>query len=181
MNTLNDQLAKIADDLKTDEEKIQVEQELASIERGIQLIKNTAWSQGSTLIDTDDGRVRAVLDWELCTLGDPLADVGYLGVYWTDPGDERDRTNDPTGLDGFPTYSEMVERYARRTGRDVSEIDYYVAFGSFRLAVISEGVYARYVHGSMGDQEIDPEMLAGFKAGTEQLAESALAAMRRST
>ncbi|MDX2380022.1 MAG: phosphotransferase family protein [Acidimicrobiia bacterium] len=136
---------------------------------------------GNCLIDPDDGRVRAVLDWELCTLGDPLADVGYLGVYWTDPGDERDRTNDPTGLDGFPTYSEMVERYARRTGRDVSEIDYYVAFGSFRLAVISEGVYARYVHGAMGDQEIDPEMLAGFKAGTEQLAESALAAMRRST
>ena len=56
MNTLNDQLAKIADDLKTDEEKIQVEQELASIERGIQLIKNTAWSQGSALIDTDAGR-----------------------------------------------------------------------------------------------------------------------------
>jgi len=55
-SSLNDRLAKIADDLKTDEEKIQVEQELASIERGIQLIKNTAWSQGSTLIDTDAGR-----------------------------------------------------------------------------------------------------------------------------
>ena len=75
----------------------------------------------------------------------------------------------------------MVDRYARRTGRDVSDIDYYVAFGSFRLAVISEGVYARYLHGAMGDQDIDPALLIGFKAGTEQLAESALAAMRRMT
>ena len=136
---------------------------------------------GNCLIDPVDGRIQAVLDWELCTLGDPLADVGYLGVYWTDPGQERDRINDPTGLEGFPTYAEMVDRYARRTGRDVSDIDYYVAFGSFRLAVISEGVYARYLHGAMGDQDIDPALLIGFKAGTEQLAESALAAMRRMT
>jgi aminoglycoside phosphotransferase (APT) family kinase protein len=136
---------------------------------------------GNCLIDPVDGRVQAVLDWELCTLGDPLADVGYLGVYWTDPGGERDRTNDPSGLEGFPTYAEMVDRYARRTGRDLSDIDYYVAFGSFRLAVISEGVYARYLHGAMGDQNIDPALLIGFKAGTEQLAESALAAMRRMT
>jgi aminoglycoside phosphotransferase (APT) family kinase protein len=136
---------------------------------------------GNCLIDPFDGRVQAVLDWELCTLGDPLADVGYLGVYWTDPGGERDRTNDPSGLEGFPTYAEMVDRYARRTGRDLSDIDYYVAFGSFRLAVISEGVYARYLHGAMGDQNIDPALLIGFKAGTEQLAESALAAMRRMT
>ncbi len=136
---------------------------------------------GNCLIDPVDGQIQAVLDWELCTLGDPLADVGYLGVYWTDPGQERDRINDPTGLEGFPTYAEMVDRYARRTGRDVSDIDYYVAFGSFRLAVISEGVYARYIHGAMGDQDIDPALLIGFKAGTEQLAESALAAMRRMT
>jgi aminoglycoside phosphotransferase (APT) family kinase protein len=136
---------------------------------------------GNCLIDPVTGRVRALLDWELCTLGDPLADVGYLGVYWTDPGDERYRTNDPTGIEGFPTYAQMVDRYAKRTGRDVSDIDYYVAFGSFRLAVISEGVFARYLHGAMGDQDIDPEMLAGFKAGTEQLAESALTALRRST
>jgi aminoglycoside phosphotransferase (APT) family kinase protein len=136
---------------------------------------------GNCLIDPVDGRVQAVLDWELCTLGDPLADVGYLGVYWTDPGGERDRTNDPSGLEGFPTYAEMVDRYARRTGRDLSDIDYYVAFGSFRLAVISEGVYARYLHGAMGDQNIDPALLIGFKTGTEQLAESALAAMRRMT
>jgi aminoglycoside phosphotransferase (APT) family kinase protein len=134
---------------------------------------------GNCLTDPETGAVAAVLDWELCTLGDPLADVGYVGVYWTDPGQPNGRANDPSGLDGFPTYAEMLERYAARTGRDLSDIGYYVAFGSFRLAVISEGVYARYVNGAMGDHDLDPSVIAGFKLGTETLAESALQAMRR--
>jgi aminoglycoside phosphotransferase (APT) family kinase protein len=133
---------------------------------------------GNCLTDVEHGRIAAVLDWELCTLGDPLADVGYLGVYWTDPGAPARRHNDPSGADGFPTYADLLERYARRTGRDVSGIDYYVAFSSWRLAVISEGVYARYLHGAMGEQ-VDASVLATFKTGTEQLAESALAAVRR--
>lgn len=133
---------------------------------------------GNCLTDVGQGRVAAVLDWELCTLGDPLADVGYLGVYWTDPGETARRHNDPSGAPGFPTYAELLDRYATRTGRDVSGIDYYVAFSSWRLAVISEGVYARYLHGAMGDQ-VDSEVLDTFKTGTEQLAESALSAARR--
>jgi aminoglycoside phosphotransferase (APT) family kinase protein len=133
---------------------------------------------GNCLTDVTAGRIAAVLDWELCTLGDPLADVGYLGVYWTDPGDESRRHNDPSGAEGFPTYRELLDRYATRTGRDLSGIDYYVAFSSWRLAVISEGVYARYLHGAMGDG-VDDEVLDTFKTGTEQLAESALDAVRR--
>jgi aminoglycoside phosphotransferase (APT) family kinase protein len=134
---------------------------------------------GNVLTDTARGRVAAVLDWELCTLGDPLADVGYIGVYWADPGTAQPRPNDPTGIEGFPTYGELLERYAARTGRDLSEIDYYIAFGSWRLAVISEGVYARYLHGAMGDQAISDEQLNAFKVGTETLAASALDAMQR--
>jgi aminoglycoside phosphotransferase (APT) family kinase protein len=134
---------------------------------------------GNVLTDVAAGRINAVLDWELCTLGDPLADVGYVGVYWADPGTLQSRPNDPTGIEGFPSYADLLERYAARTGRDLSEIDYYLAFGSFRLAVISEGVYARYLHGSMGDQGISAEQLNAFKVGTETLAESALDAMRR--
>jgi aminoglycoside phosphotransferase (APT) family kinase protein len=134
---------------------------------------------GNVLTDTDQGRVAAVLDWELCTLGDPLADVGYIGVYWADPGTQQLRPNDPTGIEGFPSYAELLERYAARTGRDLSEIDYYIAFGSWRLAVISEGVYARYLHGAMGDQGITDEQLNAFKVGTEVLAQSALDAMGR--
>jgi aminoglycoside phosphotransferase (APT) family kinase protein len=134
---------------------------------------------GNVLTDTEHGRIAAVLDWELCTLGDPLADVGYLGVYWADEGTAQARPNDPTGIEGFPTYAELLERYAALTGRDLSGIDYYIAFGSWRLAVISEGVYARYLHGAMGDQGISADQLDAFKVGTETLAESALNALGR--
>ena len=130
---------------------------------------------GNCLTDVDQGRIAAVLDWELCTLGDPLADLGYVGIYWTDPGHTSTRGIDPTGIPGFPAFDDLVERYARRTGRDVSQIGYYKAFASFRLAVISEGVYARYLHGAMGDQQIDLEPM---KLGTEMLAEAALSAMK---
>ncbi len=136
---------------------------------------------GNCLTDLTTGRIAAVLDWELCTLGDPLADVGYLGVYWADPGDEQARPNDPTGIDGFPTYAELVDRYAARTGRDVSRIDYYRAFGAWRLAVISEGVYSRFLHGAMGSQRLDDATLEAFRSGTERLAHEALDSMRRLT
>ena len=74
-------------------------------------------------------------------------------------------------------YPDLLQRYALRTGRDLSGIGYYVAFSCWRLAVISEGVYARYLHGAMGSQEgVEFET---FKVGTEGLAERALEAMRR--
>jgi aminoglycoside phosphotransferase (APT) family kinase protein len=132
---------------------------------------------GNCLVDVRAGRVAAVLDWELCTLGDPLADVGYLGVYWV-KDDGEGRHNDPSSAPGFPTYRDIVDRYAARTGRDVSNIDYYVAFSHWRLAVISEGVYARYVHGAMGDQA-DEVALEMFKAATEDLATRARDALDR--
>lgn len=130
---------------------------------------------GNVLTDVSVGRVAAVLDWELCTLGDPLADLGYLGVYWSD-GHSMLRDNDPTPAGGFLSYGEVVDRYARRTGRDVSGVDYYVAFSCWRLAVISQGVYARYLHGAMGDQQID---LAPMKTNVEALAQRALDAAKR--
>ena len=128
---------------------------------------------GNCLTDTGTGRITAVLDWELCTLGDPLADLGYLGVYWAGGDLARARHNDPTGLEGFPTYDEIVGRYADRSGLDVGGIDYYVAFSCFRLAAISEGVYARYIHGAMGDGA-SPELLDTFRTAVEELADRAL-------
>lgn len=130
---------------------------------------------GNCLTNIETGKIAAVLDWELCTLGDPLADLGYIGIYWTDPGMPLLRTNDPSGLPGFCTFDHLVERYATRTGRDVSNISYYKAFASFRLAVIAEGVYARYLHGAMGDQEIDLEPM---KLSVDNLAESALRSLK---
>jgi aminoglycoside phosphotransferase (APT) family kinase protein len=130
---------------------------------------------GNCLTNVETGKIAAVLDWELCTLGDPLADLGYIGIYWTDPGMPLMRANDPSGLPGFCTFDHLVDRYANRTGRDVSNISYYKAFASFRLAVIAEGVYARYLHGAMGDQEIDLEPM---KLSVDNLAESALRALK---
>ena len=89
------------------------------VQRGA-VIAHGDYRFGNCLTDPDVGRIAAVLDWELCTLGDPLADVGYLGVYWTDPGSSTGRHNDPSGAEGFPTYAELLERYAARTGRDLS-------------------------------------------------------------
>lgn len=132
---------------------------------------------GNCLVDVDAQRVAAVLDWELCTLGDPLADLGYLGVYWADTNGVS-RPNDPTGAGGYPSHDDLVERYAARTGRDVSRIDYYVAFSAFRLAVISEGVYARYVNGAMGD-DIESSMLEHFRTAVEDLSVSALDRLRK--
>ena len=131
---------------------------------------------GNCLTDLGSGRIAAVLDWELCTLGDPLADVGYLGVSWFNGDHSLARSNDPTSAPGFPLYDEVLERYATQTGRDLSEIDYYVAFSCWRLAVISEGVYARYLHGAMGKQDVD---ITTFKIGVDGLAERALDSVRK--
>ena len=148
------------------------------VQRGVS-IAHGDYRFGNCLTDVAQGRIAAVLDWELCTLGDPLADVGYLGVYWFDGDAANTRANDPTSGGGFPTYADLLERYATRTGRDLSDIDYYVAFSCWRLAVISEGVYARYLHGAMGTQEgVDFDT---FRIGTDGLAERALTAVRRLT
>ena len=107
-----------------------------------------------------DGRIRAVLDWELCTLGDPLADLGILLIYWADRvAGQQPRVQPTTALPGFPTKAELVERYGARSGRDLAALPFYVAFGHWKLACISEGVFARYATGAMGSGQslFDPD------------------------
>src|SRR4029078_11785171 len=104
------------------------------------------------LILSADGEIAAVVDWELCTLGDPLADVGMLMVYWSDPGDEFTPLFEPaTVAPGFQKREELRDRYAERSGRDLSELDFYVALGYWKLAIILEGVFARYAAGPRGE------------------------------
>jgi aminoglycoside phosphotransferase (APT) family kinase protein len=123
------------------------------------------------------GAVAAVLDWELCTLGDPMADVGLLMVYWNEASDgQSSLLAAPTAVEGFPTRAELLERYAARSGRDLSHIDFYIAFGYWKLACIVEGVYARYVAGAMGSAR---EGFEGFANQVTQLSQQAQRALAR--
>jgi aminoglycoside phosphotransferase (APT) family kinase protein len=103
------------------------------------------------MILSPQGDVAAVVDWELCTLGDPLADVGLLLVYWSEPGDEFMPLFAPATIQpGFPSREDVKARYAERSGRDLAEVDFFVALGYWKLAIILEGVYARYAKGQYG-------------------------------
>jgi aminoglycoside phosphotransferase (APT) family kinase protein len=111
----------------------------------------------------DDGRVRAVLDWELCTLGDTLADIGQMLVYWTDPDDEdvnEALVGAPTVVPGFLHRDEVAALYADRTGRDLRDLNFYIAFASWRIGCILQGVTDRYRDGAMADENIDAEVFA---------------------
>jgi len=117
-----------------------------------------------------DGEVAAVLDWELCTLGDVLADVAGMVAY----GDTRATggTPPPTSLEGFPSTDAVREMYARHSTRDLAHLDFYVAFAYWRIACIVEGVYTRYSAGVMGDQG-DPRLVEVFGQRVWDLADLA--------
>jgi aminoglycoside phosphotransferase (APT) family kinase protein len=88
----------------------------------------------------------------MATLGDPLADLGYTLIYWADPGDQIDAASigsvSPfTTLPGFLRRADLIAEYARRSGRDVSAVDFYQVLALYKLAIISEGIYARYLQG----------------------------------
>jgi len=129
------------------------------------------------MILTGSGEVAAVVDWELCTLGDPLADVGLLLVYWGEEGDSLVPLFEPaTMAPGFPSRKDVRARYAERSGRDLAEIDFYVALGYWKLAIILEGVSSRYTKGQYGKPEAGFEE---FGRNVERLAEAADQAVER--
>jgi aminoglycoside phosphotransferase (APT) family kinase protein len=112
-----------------------------------------------------DGELRAVLDWELATLGDTLADLGWLISSWVEPGEPvRGPFPPPTSAAGFPTRAQLVERYAGATGRDLSDMPYYLAFARWRGACINQGVLNRYQQAVMGEVDFDIDAMA---AGVE--------------
>jgi len=107
-----------------------------------------------------DHKVAAVVDWEISTLGDPLADLAYALNFWSDPTDlEPPPPESATAPPGFPTRTELAARYGEKTGRDLSQLDYYIGFNRFKSAAILHGVYARYLEGKKSSDDIDlPEM-----------------------
>ncbi|MBK7948338.1 MAG: phosphotransferase [Deltaproteobacteria bacterium] len=104
----------------------------------------------NTVLGADD-RVVAVLDWELCTLGDPVADFCWSILYWSDPGEPHDfGSPSPTRHPSFPRRADAIEMYANKSGLDLSELDYYRAFSWWKMACLVEGVVARLRAGAGG-------------------------------
>jgi aminoglycoside phosphotransferase (APT) family kinase protein len=119
------------------------------------LIHNDYKYDNMVLDATDITRVKAVLDWEMCTLGDPLTDLGTALAYWIDPDDPPEMQMvrwGPTIVPGMLRRAELAERYAEKTGRDLSNIVFYYVFAMFKVAVIIQQIYYRYFHGLTKDE-----------------------------
>ena len=102
----------------------------------------------------DPRRITAVLDWEMATVGDPLSDLASLLVYWTGPGESEmmGGLKAVTAAPGFPSRDSLLELYARLSGRDVSALDWYLAFAYFKVGVICQQIYYRWLKGQTHDE-----------------------------
>ena len=119
------------------------------------------YSLNNVMLNGDDpGRVEAVLDWEMSTLGDPLADVGWVMAFWAGEGA------------GLPPAADMAERYAATSGRSISHVGFYVALANYKMAVIGEGIHARYLKGATVGEGFE-----GIGAGVSLRVEAGLAAL----
>ncbi|MCP5097010.1 MAG: phosphotransferase family protein [Chloroflexi bacterium] len=123
--------------------------------RHVSLVHND-YKLDNVMLDTDDpGKLVAIFDWDMCTLGDPLSDLGALLCYWTEPTDSptmQGMAMMPTGALGFMTRQELVERYAEVSGRSIQHIHFYHALGLFRLTVIIAQIYIRFARGQTQDK-----------------------------
>ena len=124
------------------------------------------------MVDPNDiARILAIFDWDQCTLGDPLVDLGLLLNYWTEATDTPERkylSRAPHDLPGFYTRAEVVERYAQKSGRDVSAIAFYETFALWKTATVCMQLYVLYQHGQLQD-----ELLSDFSLRAAYLAETA--------
>jgi len=119
----------------------------------------------NVIVDTDTGDLRAVLDWELSTLGDPLADIGSTLAYWPEAGEPPSGLFAASTLPGFPTRDEMAEAYLEASGRDGSTLPFWHVLGVWKVAIICEGVYRRTLDNPANTAEggaPTPEMIQGI-------------------
>jgi aminoglycoside phosphotransferase (APT) family kinase protein len=142
-------------------------------ESGPSTIVHGDYRLGNVMVgDEAPARVKSVFDWELATIGDPLADVGYLTITWAQADDPEDLAfgalSAATRREGFPTRDELIARYEERTGRSVGALHWYQALAIWKAAVFMEGNYKAYVEGRSDDQ-----YLAMFDEGVPALAEQA--------
>lgn len=129
-------------------------------------ILHNDYKYDNLVLDPDDlPRIRAVLDWEMATIGDPLSDVGMALAYWAEEKDPEERRQLPFGLTMLPgnlTREELVARYAERSGRDVSGISFHYVLSLFKVAVIAQQIYARFTKGLTKDERF-AAMITGVK------------------
>lgn len=128
-------------------------------------LDNVMWDPASQ-------KVSAVFDWEMSTIGDPLADFGWMLSYWPDPSDQSSGgpISSMTADEGWLTRREMIERYEKRTGRAMRDFAFYQAFAKFKLAIIMEGSYSRFLRG-----QTDDPLFAGLDERVPALADEAWA------
>ncbi len=151
-------------------------------------VENVVLALGDTLAGTSDdrdqrarptgsgvaGTVRAVLDWELATLGDPLADVGWLAMYWAEPGETAVfESQAVTQSDGFWSRTRLFEEYQRCAGAELDDLSFYVALAHYKLAVIQQGIHARFLRGDAAGARA-----AGSGGRVRDLAKGGLEALR---
>jgi aminoglycoside phosphotransferase (APT) family kinase protein len=133
------------------------------------IIHNDFKIDNLVLDDRDPNRIIGILDWEMSTIGDPLADFGWMLSYWPDPDDKAGNVMTSMSTDdGWLTRREMLDLYEERTGRVMREFPFYQAFALFKLAIIMEGSYSRFVRG-----QADDPLFAGMKERVPALADAA--------
>ncbi len=141
----------------------------ATIVHGDYRLGNTMFAAGAP------ARLIAIFDWEMATIGDPLADVGYMLMQWTEPGDPvgKFNLNNVTLRPGFPTRAELTARYEERSGRSIRALDWYVTLALWKAVVFMEGNYKRATAGSTDDP-----YLKTFEEGVVEIADRAVAVSR---
>lgn len=158
-------LAAQTDDVPAMAELARWLDETMPVENSPTLIHND-FKYDNVVLDTGLSQILAVLDWEMCTVGDPLMDVGTTLSYWAETDDHPARKSfNLTWLPGNLTRQEFAQRYAEKSGRDVSKLLYYYVFGLFKNAVVLQQIYGRYKKGLTTD-----ERFAGLGVGVAVLA-----------
>jgi aminoglycoside phosphotransferase (APT) family kinase protein len=137
----------------------------------------------NTMLAVDDpGRIVAVLDWEMATLGDPLADLGLYMLYYVRDDAQTGNVGATISTDaGFLSRDDVIERYAKQSGRDVSQLDFYEALAAYKLAIILEGIHARFLMGkTVGDgfEHIGALVEVMVQGALDQCSRSSIAALR---
>jgi aminoglycoside phosphotransferase (APT) family kinase protein len=144
---------------------------------GAALIHNDYKYDNVVLDSNDVTKIVGVLDWEMCTIGDPLSDLGSALAYWVDAQDSEDLLKirwGPTNAPGSMTRTQLLQRYAHATGRDVSNMDFYLTFARFKIAVIIQQIYYRYHLGLTKDERFSsmPGLVALLLRASLQCAET---------